>query len=95
MTNRNNFNRKKVNRAKTIRDKKKARINKKKSHLGFKENIVEEPLTKKQLKKQKRLDQIYKELNVKYEDVFSKNKKRRKKNQQKTKKTAQEMQVEQ
>lgn len=85
MVNRNNFNRKKVKRLKSIRDKKKARINRKKIHLGINDQDTEKPLTKKQQKKQKRLDQIYKQLNVEYKDVFGKNRRRRNKDKLKSK----------
>lgn len=97
MVNRNEFNRKKVKRLKSIRDKKKARINRKKAHLGFKEAQEAKPLTKKETKRQKRLDQIYKQLNTSYNDVFSKNRKRRNKNKQKNQNNdkSEKMEVEQ
>lgn len=93
MVNRNNFNRRKVKRLKSIRDKKKARISRKKVHLGIKEQVTEIPLTKKQEKKQKRLDQIYKELNVEYKDVFGKNRRRR--NKKPKNKAEEKMEIEQ
>jgi hypothetical protein len=64
MVNRYNFNRKLVKRLKSIRDKKRGRINNKKKHLGIEKN-EEKPLNKKQLRKQKRLDRIMKELDQK------------------------------
>jgi hypothetical protein len=58
-----NFNRKKVRKAKLIRDIKKNRVNKKKHKLQIEEEHEQsKPLTKKQIKKQKRLAQIYKQL---------------------------------
>jgi hypothetical protein len=61
MVNRDtNFNRRKVKRLKSIRDLKKARITKKKQNY-ISSNIETKPLTKKEEKRQRRLNRIYKE----------------------------------
>jgi hypothetical protein len=61
MVNRDtNFNRRKVKRLKTIRDLKKARKMKKKQNY-ITDNVESKPLTKKEEKRQRRLDRIYKE----------------------------------
>ena len=59
-----NFNRKKVNKLKSIRDRKRARLQRKKKAIGFGKNDSR-PLTKKEERKQKRLERIYKELGQK------------------------------
>jgi hypothetical protein len=73
-----NFNRKKVKRLKTIRDKKRARVQKKKQHLRV-EDDYQNPLTKKELKRQKRIENIYKELKEDKSVLKEKPKKRRSK----------------
>lgn len=68
------FNRRRQNRAKTIRDKKKGRINNKKLHLGLLDKDAQrgnEEVSKKTMKKQKNLENIYQKLNVK-EDLSKK-----------------------
>ena len=58
-----NFNRKKVPKAKVIRDRKRNKKNKKKDRLAIEKPRQEvKPLNKKQIKRQKRLTQIYKQL---------------------------------
>ena len=62
-----NFNRRKVSKSKVIRDKKRSRSNMRNARrtTTTSPQPVETPsLTKKQLKRQKRLDQIYKQLEV-------------------------------
>lgn len=72
MVNRDiNFNRKKVKRLKTIRDKKRARVQRKKKTVGYNEER-EQPLTKKQMRKQKRLDKILSQIDQKDLNAISK-----------------------
>jgi len=59
-----NFNRRKVKRMKTIRDKKRARINKKKIILNV-DRVEDKPMTKKETRRQKRLERIYNEIDTK------------------------------
>jgi hypothetical protein len=73
-----NFNRKKVKRLKTIRDKKRARVQRKKQHLRV-EDDYQTPLTKKLMKRQQRLENIYKELKEDKSVLKEKPKKRRSK----------------
>jgi hypothetical protein len=74
MTNRNSaFNRKKVNRAKTIRDKKRSRIRNKKRSINYQEeHEVPRELTKKEQRKQKRLDRILTDMNVRNTNIGKK-----------------------
>lgn len=67
-----NFNRQKVNRAKTIRDRKKARKNNKKKSIGYENSNNNLQLNKKQLKKQKRLNQILTDLGVDADKLIKK-----------------------
>ena len=73
MVNRDiNFNRRKVKRLKTIRDLKKARINRKKQHLQI-NNDSNLPLTKKEEKRSRRLENIIKEFedkNISLNNIF-------------------------
>ncbi len=71
-----NFNRKKVQKLKTIRDKKRTRITKKKNILSLNEKN-DKPLTKKQEKRQKNLGRIYKDLDQAGTILKEKSKKRR------------------
>jgi hypothetical protein len=58
-----NFNRKKIRKEKIIRDKKRNKISRKKARLSIEKPMEEiKPLNKKQIKRQKRLAQIYKQL---------------------------------
>ncbi len=52
-----NFNRRSVSRNKTIRDKKRARIQNKKKSVGYENRPDPEP-TKKEVKREKRLERI-------------------------------------
>lgn len=79
-----NFNRRKVNKAKHIRDLKKNKVQKKKERLGItSEREEKKPLTKKQLKRQKRLAQIYKQLEQTEPQKQQFDQKRKKKNAEK------------
>lgn len=91
-----NFNRKKVNKLKTIRDKKRARINRKKNLLNVDKN-EDVVLNKKQMKRQRNLERIYKELDQKNIIKKEKPKRRSKRGGKKHRKDANsqsEMQVE-
>ncbi len=82
------FNRRKVNRMKVIRDKKRARINRKKKAIGYTDG-EEEKLTKKEERKLKRTE------NILIEDVSKiltkKRIKRRNKKKEKKEKEAMEV----
>jgi hypothetical protein len=71
MVNRySNFNRKKVKRLQSNRVTKRAAARNKLN--SFKKVEAEEELTKKELKKQKRLDKIYDQLGVKESEIVQK-----------------------
>ena len=65
-----NFNRKKVKKLQTIRTNKRAAARNKAN--SFKKIEHQEDLTKKEMKKQKRLDKIYEELGVKENEILKK-----------------------
>ncbi len=69
------INRKYVNKRKVIRDKKKALIVGRQRKEGSK--IIDIPLSKKEEKKQERIEKIYKELNIKKNPADKKQIKRR------------------
>jgi hypothetical protein len=90
MVNReSSFNRRKVNKLKTIRVNKRSTARNK--HNSFKKPEQERELTKKEMKKQKRLDKIYENLGVKESEIV--NKKIIKRRNQKKKKQAKEDQM--
>jgi hypothetical protein len=65
-----NFNRKKVKKLQTIRVNKRATARNKAN--AFKKEEYEQELTKKEMKKEKRLDKIYSELGVKESEILKK-----------------------
>lgn len=100
MTNRYNVNRKYVKKIKIIRDRKKAHI------VGRKrkeEKVEEVVLTKKETRRQERIDKIYTDLKLKPSDIQKKSIKRRPNNLKKggkycivkSEKNSNEMEVEQ
>ena len=86
------FNRRKVNRMKVIRDKKRARINRKKKAIGYTDG-EEEKLTKKEERKLKRTENILKAAGI--EDVSKIHTKKRikRRNKKKEKKEKEAMEV--
>jgi hypothetical protein len=92
MVNRNtNFNRKKVNKLKEIRDRKRASVIRK-GRYNIKENELTDEQKRKQERRQKKIAKIHTQLNVR-DSEFSKRKIKRRNNKNKSKKDD-EMQIE-